>query len=399
MAKPLSHQANVVRLGHPSVHANADTLELFFVGGYQIVTKKGSFKEGDLAVYIQPDSAVPQTEAFRFIWGQHEITSAVEGVPSESTVPERRRRITVKKLRKEWSEGLLMPLEEFFCAIDTVNGIYYAAPQPTGEIISLKEGDDVSDLIGITHWDGDNVEPTQSENDSRPKRERPRTLKGWFYFTLYRLGIKGVKKRLNEELSFDVPKFDVENIKNFKNTIRPDDHVIVTEKIHGSQGRYFFREGRMYVGSRNTWKAASSPCVWRKALKQHPWIEQYCRENEGNVLYGEVVPTQRGYRYGCEEDQTNFFVFDIRDGVTGKYLPKQVTMKTGGITRVPLVYEGVYGTFDLNDWEAGPSLVPGAKTQKEGIVITVTDPTRWQRGLGRIQLKKINNAFLEKDSK
>ena len=69
--KKSDHQVNIVRLCEPRVHTNADTLELFDIGGYQVVTKKGQFKEGDLAVYVQPDSVVPQTEAFRFIWGPY----------------------------------------------------------------------------------------------------------------------------------------------------------------------------------------------------------------------------------------------------------------------------------------------------------------------------------------
>src|SRR5207253_2194699 len=63
--KKANHQANIVRLGEPRVHTNADSLELFDIGGYQVVVKKGQFASGDLAVYIQPDSVVPQTEPFK----------------------------------------------------------------------------------------------------------------------------------------------------------------------------------------------------------------------------------------------------------------------------------------------------------------------------------------------
>ncbi len=63
-----NHRVNVVRLGEPRVHTNADNLELFDIGEYQVVTKKGNFKAGDLGVYIQPDSVVPQTEPCKFIW-------------------------------------------------------------------------------------------------------------------------------------------------------------------------------------------------------------------------------------------------------------------------------------------------------------------------------------------
>src|ERR1700690_423268 len=105
MDKPKHHQALVVRLEEPRVHSNADTLELFDIEGYQVVTKKGEFKVGDLGVYITPDSVVPQTEPFRFIW---EGQVSIDGI-----VPEKRRRITVRKFRKEGSEGLLLLIKAF----------------------------------------------------------------------------------------------------------------------------------------------------------------------------------------------------------------------------------------------------------------------------------------------
>jgi hypothetical protein len=376
--KKSNHQANIVRLNEPRVHTNADTLELFDIGGYQVVTKKGNFKAGDLAVYIQPDNVVPQTQAFEFVWGG--VTNELE------TVSERRRRITVRKFRKEWSEGLLMPLSDF--------------PEFQQYCCQPFEGDDVSDCLGITHWEGEiELGNTSGETDSRPKRKYPKTLKGWFYFLLFKAGFKSARRQMNEELAFEVPKFDVESFKNFKNTILPGEQVIVTEKIHGSQGRFFFREGRTYAGSRNFWMTEGSTCIWNTVLKEQPWIETWCRANEGAVLYGEVVPTQKGYTYGCDSaTKAKCFIFDIRSGVNGEYLPKQTTLYDGGLVHVPILYEGPWQA-NLLGLADGPTHVPHATGPREGCVVTVLDPTRWQRGLGRIQLKVVSNAFLEKDSR
>lgn len=376
MDKKANHRVNIVRLQAPTVHANADTLELFAIDGYQVVTKKGNFKEGDLAVYIQPDSVVPEQPRYAFLWD----AAKFEGQP----VPERKRRVTVRRFRKEWSEGMLMPLSDY--TSDTLH---------PGMLSEVVEGQDVSDLLDITHWEGDDVETTQGKSDSRPRRKYPRTLKGWFWFLLFKAGITSAKSNMIEELAFDVPKFDVDNIKNYKNAIRPEDVVCVTEKIHGSQGRFFFREGKMYAGSRNWWKADDSPCVWRKVLRDQPWIEKYCRENEGDVLYTEVVPTQKGYRYGVEEGQSAAFTFDVRDGATGEYRAKLGVMVDGRLVRVPVLFTGRYDEMP-KDIESGPSAVPGAKNIREGVVITVLDPTRWERSLGRIQLKKVSNEYLKK---
>src|SRR5271170_4228511 len=103
--KKANHQTNIVRISETVPHTNADSLEIIKIGEFQCVSRIGTFKTGDLAVYIQPDSVVPQTEPFRFIWN--------DNVTLDGTVPERRRRITVKKLRGEWSEGLLLPVSDF----------------------------------------------------------------------------------------------------------------------------------------------------------------------------------------------------------------------------------------------------------------------------------------------
>src|SRR5271168_2482625 len=116
--KKASHQVNVIQIHEDMIrpHPDPDTtsLELIDIGGYQVVVRKGQFKpgEGTLAVYIQPDSVVPQTEPFRFIWEEH--------VGLDGTVPEKRRRVTVRKFRKEWSEGLLLPVTDFDELVDSV---------------------------------------------------------------------------------------------------------------------------------------------------------------------------------------------------------------------------------------------------------------------------------------
>src|SRR5579863_5250515 len=131
--KPENHKVLIVRIPEPRVHTNADTLELFDILGYQLVAKKGNYAAGDLAVYIQPDSVVPQIPAFAWLW---------EGI--EGNVPERKRRITVRKFRKEYSEGLLMPILDFatefgFAYPDTHEDSYY------GWLQRHPEGTDVSD--------------------------------------------------------------------------------------------------------------------------------------------------------------------------------------------------------------------------------------------------------------
>lgn len=394
--KKANHQTLIVRLGEPRVHTNADTLELFDIPGtsYQVVTKKDQFKAGDLAVYIQPDSVVPQTEPFKFIWGPYSFeTVGNTTTVAVDSVPEAKRRITVRRFRKEWSEGLLMPVTDFLNEFRQ-----YTQKTSGGSSMTLLEGQDVSDALGVTHWVGELDAANTGGDNERPKRRYPRSLKGWIFFLAYKLfGFRGALRGMNEEMAFDVPKFDVDNFRNYKNVLVPGEQVVITEKLHGSQGKYTYREGKMYAGSNNYWKAEKSDCVWRQALKQNPWIEEYCRANEGHVLYGEVIPTQKKYRYGCQNSVVKFRVFNIRDANNG-YLPKQDVLAMTKLSTVPVLHQGPYSEALMIELANAATSTLDPTHIREGVVVTAV-PDRYVRGIGRVELKYVSNTYLEQEGK
>jgi RNA ligase (TIGR02306 family) len=95
-----THRVQVVRIeevlphpnaGNPDPNLRCDMLEVVNVGHYACCVRKGDFKAGDLAVYIQPDYVVPQNDRFAFLKGHL--------------------RIRAKKLKGCWSQGLLLPAE------------------------------------------------------------------------------------------------------------------------------------------------------------------------------------------------------------------------------------------------------------------------------------------------
>ena len=45
----------------------ADRVELAHVNGWQVMVKKGEYKIGDLAVYFEIDSKLPEIEPFEFM--------------------------------------------------------------------------------------------------------------------------------------------------------------------------------------------------------------------------------------------------------------------------------------------------------------------------------------------
>jgi len=383
-----NHQVNIVRITEVLPHNNADVLEIIPIGEYQVVTKKGEFKTGDLGVYIQPDSVVPQTEPFKFIWEAY--------VGLDGTAPEKRRRITVRKFRGEWSEGLLLPASDFDVLVDsTLTRYVHEADWPVGT--------DVSETLGITHYDPDKGKEMAGDNETfKKKRSKyPRSLKGWWYLLLHKLGIYtsgGQNHGFDNEDGVDMPIYSVDALKNYKGAFDPEEEVELTEKIHGSNSRFVFRDEHMFAGSHTLWKAVTANCIWRSVLKAQPWVEEWCRANPGFGLYGEVTPTQgEKFEYGSKEPQ--LFVFDIRtpDGKWVSLDADKYLFAGPKVCWVPALWNGKFKDIP---WELadGQTAVPGAKGIREGFVIRPVRE-RHVRGLGRLILKVVSKIFLEKDNK
>ena len=85
--------ATVEEIAEVLEHTNADSLELVKVLGYQCVVRKGLYKPGDVIVYIQPDSVLPEQE-----WC----------LEYRKYSP---KRVKAVKLRNEWSEGIIVPID------------------------------------------------------------------------------------------------------------------------------------------------------------------------------------------------------------------------------------------------------------------------------------------------
>jgi RNA ligase (TIGR02306 family) len=218
------------------------------------------------------------------------------------------------------------------------------------------------------------------------KKRFPRTLKGWFFFLLHKLTGKSFAQGsyTDNETGIDMPVFDVDAFKHYKNAFDPGEMVEVTEKIHGSNARFVFRDEHMFAGSRTQWKAENANCIWRKVLKAQPWIEEWCRAHPRYGLYGEVTPTQgEKFEYGSKEPQ--LFAFDIRTP-EGTWLSREDIDQWPARWWVPILYTGPFDWEVIKTFVDGQTTVPGAKGIREGIVIRPVKE-RHVRGLGRLILK------------
>lgn len=321
-----THTCEVIRIKLES-HPNADNLSIVHIGGYECAVRTADFKIGDLAVYIEPDHVAPDTEEFAFLGDN--------------------KRIKVRKFRGRYSQGLLMPA-------------------PPG----AKEGDDVMEQMGITHYEPPLPMSTGGENEKGPPG---------FY-----------------------PKYDVENYNRYGHLFEEGEEVVITEKLHGCASTYTFFEpdaslwaGRMYCRSRNHWKQEDEKNLWWRALRQNPWIEEWCKKNPHLSVFGEVFGQVQTLKYGAGRNDLFFRAFDILDH--NHWLDYDDARIIGlGLEWVPLVYRGPLNEAKARAMAELDSLVEGAKHLREGIVIRPVKE-RHDPQCGRVQLKIVSNRYLEKN--
>lgn len=98
---------------------NADNIVKVTVRGWELVAKKGEFQVGDLCVYLEIDSLVPEDN------------------PVFSFMKPRNFRVRTIKLRGVLSQGLALPLEYF----------------PEIDKDSVKEDDDVTELLKVVKYE------------------------------------------------------------------------------------------------------------------------------------------------------------------------------------------------------------------------------------------------------
>ena len=251
-------------------------------------------------------------------------------------------RIKAKKLRGIYSMGLLVPAPEGVVA-----------------------GDDVMERLGIVRY-----EPQMSVS-------------------------AGGEVELPHSSLAHTPKYDLESWRKYRHLFAPDEIVVVTEKIHGANARYAWRDGRMWCGSRTQWKKAADSSLWWQALAQNPWIEDLCRKWSDSVIFGEVFGQVQDLKYGAKPGQVMFRMFDVLSAAHG-WLDAEFLINRFPPEHVaPLVYFGDHSPDAMEKLALLDSLVPGAKHCSEGIVIK---PARERNDphLGRVALKLVSNRYLER---
>lgn len=107
--------ASIQKVIEVSKHPNADTLDVIKVLGWTLVSKTSEFSVGDLCVYIEIDTIVPETPVFEFL-------------------RDKSFRIRTAKIRGIVSQGIAFPINIL----------------PEGDYAI---GQDVSEILGVIHYE------------------------------------------------------------------------------------------------------------------------------------------------------------------------------------------------------------------------------------------------------
>lgn len=222
--------ARVVKIDEIKQHGNADTLDLAVVGGWQVVIKQGIHKAGDLAVFFEVDAMLPVDDpAFSF------MEDASKNYTREG---KRYARIRSMKIRKELSQGMLMPLSEF-------------------KIKKAAEGADMTEFLGVIKYES--AETSSSANGGNANVQKIRSFPSF------------------------IPKTDQERVQNmpasFAKAVADGDEFEVTYKLDGSSFTAYVNKGAVGVCSRNI-ELRLEPEKWDFIRQCKEWFKEFLNFNK-----------------------------------------------------------------------------------------------------------------------
>jgi RNA ligase (TIGR02306 family) len=363
----------VKKIDEVKPHSNAEKLELLVIGGWQVVEKKGVYKQGDLTVFIPPDSCVPEAVAAKY---------------NVSSYLGKNGRVKAVRLRGEASFGLLLPVQD-----------------------KWKEGTDVASHFGITKYEPAVAGTGGGAYGNKGGGQAPRHPL-WQRYT------------------------EVENVRHYPNIIVDGTEVVWLEKIHGCQVNIGKLDGELIVGSRNFCRYAPCrykslnklQTLWNKyakllddslmfkprkyydeADKANDWywfpttkfsvmnlINNLGMKYKQVILYGETYgKVQKGMEYGTP-DALQFRAYDLLlDGHFVSHDDFMAICGMYGVDTAPVVARGPYSFADTLKYANGMTECGPSNQIREGVVVKPVVPVANPKA-GRVIFKAINDDYLIK---
>lgn len=357
-------------------HSNADSLEFAVVYGFEVIVRKGVYKPGDVILFIPVDSVLPQ-------W----LTEKLFGEGSKIKL--NKNRVRQIKIRGQYSQGMVVDLEDVMEIIKRTC---------VGDLKDYLE-QDFSKVLEITKYEPPTANYQQGVTRKRDKpKENP-------FFHKYN---------------------GVDNIKWYPDLFKPDEDVVVQEKLHGSNCRaailpfqantfwkklvkffrfapkfeYCYGSNNVQLQERTNYKGFYGTNVYGAVLER---VKAFDKMKPGEIIYGELIGEgiQKNYDYGHKDH--HFVLFDVKFQVEGgsKWLnPIETALyaKERGFDFVPVLYSGKFDKEKIEELVKQPSTYYPNHKVMEGVVIkSLNDYNNPTLSSSKKVLKLINPVYLEKD--
>lgn len=345
--KVIRKLAKIVQIDAVVPIVGADAIEGAKVGGWTVVVKKGEYTPGDLAVYFEIDSFLPEgNAAWQFLVDKSSrMFSDVKGHVLRSI-----------KLRGQVSQGLLLPL--------SVDARIEDSDQSN-------IGADVSEILGVVKYEP----PVPAE-------------------------LAGIARGL---FPSRVSKTDQERIQNLAAELgewTADKQLTweVTEKLEGSSCTFAWLDNDLHVCSRNIdLMDTEGNSLW-KAAKELGIPERLSDGYMGRnlALQGEIVGFGiQGNIYGLRAQK--FFLFDVYDVDQGRYLnplERAAIAKQMGLEQVPVI-DPEFRLPDVAAMDALLAMADGQSALKDG---QLREGLVFKSNQKPVSFKAVSNKYLLKQS-
>jgi hypothetical protein len=365
----------------------ADNIELMAVNGWNVIVKKGEFKEGDYCVYFEIDSKLPVEAWSVFMAPKHY-------------------KVKTMKLNKfkVISQGLALPLDSF------------------GIFIPETENVDLTEILKVTYSvEEDNRRKAENTKYDKMRQRhlelfKKNKLVKWLYQREWGRKLLFIflgKKKDTRGWPAWVVKTDEERCQNLPHLFPGDEtEWIVTEKIDGTSTTFTmkrkrFKENEFYICSRNVvFDKPDKECFYETnvytEMADKYMIKQVLEEFLDDHKDLEFVTIQ-GETYGAGVQKRDYsltdhdfmafnLIFGYKNGEVERFNPVVMTriLSNYDIPCVPIVHDCyVLPTTcdELLDYAASEeSKVDGG--MREGIVLRTAD--------GKQSFKAVSNEFLIK---
>jgi len=355
----------------------ADRIVCATILGWECVVKKDEgHKVGDLIIFIEPDSILPEKPEFEFL-------------------RERKFRVKTIKLRKQISQGLVMPLSIL----------------PSDHRINLEEGVDVTEILQIRKHDSQ----LKEENDLvQSQKNRSPILRFFMNFSIFRyIYFKLFGKIKGNWPDEYVQKTDETRIQVCARKLMEhyNEEWYIGEKLDGQSFTAFTYLQKAWglwrksfgICSRNLWlKSRGKNNYWKMAEKYA--LEQRLIDCKGNiVIQGEICgPGIQGNKYNLAERK--LYVFNVfRDGIMFSLADMESFCNCSGLQTVPILNRSFIPSRDIGEGKEVSEVVKHMvelsqgdsqllKRKREGIVVRL-------KSNPRISFKVINPYFLLEEDK